>query len=192
MTQQKEHTWEDLTAAIGQDFSAGEKREAADAVERGAIRKYCEPIELDCPLHHDDAVAQKYGYEGIIAPYSAIHQTFSVGANWEPGDETRWPTADPDQLLARDPNQGQRGTPLPHPKTTSGFVTDMEIEYVIPVYVGDKLTGSGRKLVAVATKKTGVGFGAFMTFESEIHNQKGELVAKVRNGSYAFNPGADS
>ena len=71
-------------------------------------------------------------------------------------------------------------------------VTDMEIEYVIPVYVGDKLTGSGRKLVAVATKKTSVGFGAFMTFESEIHNQKGELVAKVRNGSYAFNPGADS
>ena len=187
-----ENTWQDLEGAIGKDFSGGETRTGADEVERGAIRKYCEPIELDCPLHHDDDVAKKYGYDGIIAPYSAVHQTFSVEANWKPGDETRWPTNDPDQLFASDPNQGRRGIPLPHPPTSSGFVTDMEIEYVKPVYVGDRLTTSGRKLLSVQVKKTSVGFGAFMTFESEIHDQNGDLVARVRNGSYAFNPGADS
>jgi acyl dehydratase len=82
--------------------------------------------------------------------------------------------------------------PLPQPPTTSGFVTDMEIEYLQPVYVGDRLTSRGRKLLSVNIKRTSVGFGAFTVSESELVNQRGELVARIRNGGYAYNPGATS
>lgn len=191
--QQKEYTWDDLANAVGQDFSGGETRTAVDDVERGAIRKYGEPLEFDCPLHYDDEVAKKYGYKGIIAPYSAIHATFMSAALWNPGDPPRWPTAEPDQQVAHDPSESRSNAPpLPMPRTTASFVTDMEVEYLIPVYVGDNLTSSGRKLISVNVRKTSVGFGAFMVFEGEIRNQRGEVVAKVRNGGYSYNPGAES
>tara|TARA_B100000315_G_C14141986_1_gene391760 strand:- start:303 stop:542 length:240 start_codon:yes stop_codon:yes gene_type:complete len=74
------------------------------------------------------------------------------------------------------------------PKTTASFATDVEIEYFAPVCVGDVLTTKGRKLVSVTLRETRVGYGAFTVFESEIHNQRGELVAKMRNGGYAYNP----
>ena len=188
MTQQeKEYTWDDLANAIGQDFSGGDVRVGADDVERGAIRRFCEPIEFDCPLHHDDEVAKRYGYKGIIAPPSSIYQPFAVGPIWQPGDKTRWPTADYNQAAVRD-TSGGNAPPLPAPKTTAGFVTDVEVEYFTPVYVGDRLTTSGRKLVSVNVRKTSVGYGAFTVFETEIRNQRGELVAALRNGSYAYNP----
>ena len=76
------------------------------------------------------------------------------------------------------------------PPTTAGTVTDIEIEYFAPVYVGDRLKTKGRKLVSVAVRQTRVGFGAFMVFESEVYNQRGELVAKRRSGLYSYNPGA--
>lgn len=191
MTQQ--HTWDDLVAAIGQDFSGGETRTATDEVERGAIRKYCEPIELDCPLHHDDETARQHGYKGIVAPSSAIHQTFMSQAMWSPGQASRWPTANPDQVSATDPSERRSAAPpLPMPATNGVLVTDMEVEYFEPVYVGDRLTSSGRKVISVSVAKTRVGFGAFTRLESEIRNQRGELVARVRNGSYNYVVGADS
>jgi hypothetical protein len=186
--QEKEYTWDDLVAAIGEDFSRGEIETAADPVERSTIRRYCEPLELDCPLHYDDEVAKQHGYRGIIAPVSSVSRTFSAPAMWRPGDPTQWPSPDLDARGDRQATGGVRTRPLPMPKTTASFATDIEIEYFAPVCVGDVLTTKGRKLVSVTLRETRVGYGAFTVFESEIHNQRGELVAKMRNGGYAYNP----
>jgi hypothetical protein len=190
MTQQqeKEYTWDDLVAAIGEDFSGGEVQTSADPVEKGAIRRYCEPLELDCPLHHDDEVAKQHGYRGVIAPISGINRTFSYPPIWKPGDPTRYPNADVDARADRQPSGNIRARPLPMPKTTASFATDVEVEYFAPVYVGDVLITRGRKLLSVALRETSVGYGAFTVFESEIRNQNGELVAQVRTGGYAYNP----
>ena len=188
--QDREYTWDDLAAAIGQDFAAVDVPGVADEVEQGAIRKYCEPLEFDCPLHYDDEVARKYGYKGVLAPYSAIHQTFASVPIWRPGEPTRWPSADPDAFTVREPANAP--PPLPMPPTTASFVSDMEIEYLAPVYLGDRLRVQGNKLVAATPRKTSIGFGAFLIFEREVRNQRGELVAKVRNGSFRYNPGAES
>lgn len=189
MTQQqpKEYTWDDLVAAIGQDFSGGQTR-IGEVAERGFIRRYCEPLELDCPLHYDDGAAKQHGYRGVIAPVSMINQTLSTPPIWQPGNPTAWPTNDPDALYSRGEGEGWTAVPLPMPKTTAGFATDIEIEYLAPVYVGDVLTTRGNKLISVAVRQTSVGLGAFIILESEIHNQQGELVAKCRNGSYMYNP----
>lgn len=190
MTQQEEnqYTWDDLVAAVGQDFSGGEVQVAADQVERGAIRKFCEPLEFDCPLHYDDEVARQHGYKGVITPVSSINRTFSYEAIWKPGDPDRWPKPDVDVRADRQAKVGSRERPYPMPKTTASFATDVEIEYFAPVYVGDTLTTKGKKLVSASIKETSVGFGAFTITETEIYNQRGELVAKTRNGGYAYNP----
>ena len=192
--QQQEHTWEDLIAAIGQDFSGGEVREAADPIDRSMIRRYLEPLENDCPLHYDDAVARQHGYQGIILPWAA-YTALSGGAQWKPGDGEIWESAEPDHTISgvgARPRQrpGPQPQPLPMPKTNGAFATDIEIEYLLPVYVGDRLSTRGGKLVAVTLRETRVGYGAFTVRESEIINQRGEVVAKTRNGAYAYIAGA--
>lgn len=183
----KEYTWADLEAAVGQDFSGGAERTGADPVEWSGIRRFCEPLELDCPLYYDDAVAKAHGYRGVVLPVSAINSTYTAPPVWQPGEPTQWGTKDTHAIFRRR-DQTSEAPELPMPPTTASFVTDIEIEYVEPVYVGDRLTVKGRKLISVAVRETSVGSGAFMVFESRIYNQRGELVAVQRNGSYAYNP----
>lgn len=182
--------WDATIAAIGQDFSKGAREEAIETVDRSAIRRFCEPLELDCPLHYDDTIARQHGYRGVVAPWSSLSHTFSRGGHWRPGMPTRYPTADRDALI---PNTEIRDEPgPPQPPYSATFATDIEIDYGEPVYVGDKLTRSGWKLVAVVPKATNVGRGAFVTFESYLHNQRGELVATLRSGSFRYTPGASA
>ena len=185
-TKEKEHTWDDLVAAIGQDFSGGEVRQAADAIERSSIRRYCEPLEDACPLYYDDEVAKAHGYKGIILPWAA-YTALSGAAFWKPGDAEVFDSAEPDAGLNR---QGPQPQPLPMPKTNGAFATDIEIEYLLPVYLGDRLSHRGSKLVAVTLRETRVGYGAFSVRESEIINQHGEVVCRLRNGGYAYVVGA--
>ena len=177
--------WDAGIAAIGQDFSGGAVQEAIDAVELGAVRKYCEPLEFDCPLHYDDEIAKAHGYRGVLAPLSGVSSTWIDTGGWKPGMPTRYPTNDPNADIVR-----ERFTEVkpPFPETATGFATDIEIEYFEPLCVGDRLTAKGRRLISLLPRETSVGHGAFMVWEREIYNQRGELVAKVRNGGYLYNP----
>ncbi|WP_200126736.1 hypothetical protein [Salicibibacter cibarius] len=42
--------WRPMMDAVGLDFSDGEKTWGADPVEKGAIRRFLEPLEFDCPF----------------------------------------------------------------------------------------------------------------------------------------------
>ncbi len=178
--------WDETAAAIGRELSGGETQVAADLVEAGAIRRYCEPLEFDCPLHHDEDAARAAGYRGIVAPLSGISSRWSRGSLWEPGEPTRYPTAARDADMIRRPEG--RMSLVPGPRMPRTFATDVEIEYGAPVCVGDRLTTSGLRLVSVLPKETSVGRGAFVTTEGAIHNQLGELVATVRHGGFQYRP----
>jgi hypothetical protein len=43
-------------------------------------------------------------------------------------------------------------------------------------------------LLSCVPKETRVGRGAFCTFESEIVSDKGDVVARMRTGTYAYDP----
>ena len=181
--------WQPMIDAVGKDFGGGVEREAIDAVELGAVRKYLEPLEMDCPLYYDEAVAKEHGYRGVLVPQSGI-ATWLDGGVWRPGEGTRYPTADRNAAPHRDMTQGG-GQPTerpPSPKTSQTFATDIEIEFFEPVVVGDRLTSRGDRLISCVPKETRVGRGAFIINEMEIHNQRGELVAKFRRGLYQYNP----
>lgn len=187
-TEDWQTAWQPLIDAIGQDFSGGIKQEAIEDVERSSVRRYCEPLEFDCPLHHDEAAAKRAGYRGIVAPFSGITQTWINDGLWRPGDRTLYPTADPN-VNARVHIEKRTSAPEPpQPPTSSAFATDIEIEYFEPVCVGDRLTASGRRLLSVLPKETSVGRGAFTLWEREVHNQRGELVAQIRSGTYSYVP----
>jgi acyl-CoA thioesterase FadM len=68
------------------------------------------------------------------------------------------------------------------------FVTETEVDYIRAVIVGDRLSQTGCKLLSCIPKETRVGRGAFFTTEVEIHNQRGELVARMRQQLYCYNP----
>lgn len=179
--------WQPMIDAVGQDFSAGAVRKGADDVEMTGIRRFVEPLEFDCPLHYSEEVAKQYGYSGIVAPCSST-TSWTIPAMWTPGDTPIFTSADRDAQPRRSPVANATGRSAPAPPTTGYFATDIEIEYLQPVVVGDQLTSSGRRLLSVIPKETSVGRGAFLIWESEVRNQRGELVARMRNGTYNYNP----
>jgi acyl dehydratase len=172
-------TWEHTKAWIGRALSVYEGR---DAVEAGAIRSRLEVLEFGCPLHYDEKTAKEAGYEGVFAPYTML-QTYSSPANWRPGRPTSWQSNRPNFAIGAKIRHGD----IPSPGTHS-FATDVEIEYLKPLYLGDRVSMLERRLVNVNPKHTRVGEGAFLTWESRFCDQHGEIVAAARTSSYVYVP----
>lgn len=188
VTEDWQTAWQPVIEAVGTDFGGGEVVEGADAVDASALRRFLEPLELDCPLHHDERVAREHGYPGVIAPISSYF-TFVAPPIWRPGDPPVFTSderdAQPEGIAAR---RFLTGLEPPH---TGYFAADMEVEPLLPVVLGDRLTRSGMKLVSCRPKETSVGRGAFMTWEWEMRNQRSEPVARFRNTMYVYSPHPD-
>jgi hypothetical protein len=179
-----EAAWQPVIDQIGNEFSGGEVTVAADDIEKGLVRRYLEPLEFDCPLHYDEAVAKAHGYPGIIAPYSGL-ATWTSAAVWEPGDPPVYTTAERNAPPAFY-RGGGLAKGLPMPPVNAAFATDVEYEYIRPFVVGDRLSMHGRTLLSCLPKETSVGRGAFINVESEVRNQHGELIAISRLGLYCY------
>ena len=176
--------WQPTVECVGRDFSGGIASPAVDPIERASVRRYCEPLEFGCPLHYDAEVARAHGYRDILAPHSGISSTWIDPGLWRPGQGTRYPSVHPHADIPRD--RGPSMPEPPMPPTTAGFATDIEIEYREPAVVGDRLTVEGRELVSCLPRETRVGRGAFMVWQRRVVNQRGELVALLRNGGYRY------
>jgi len=176
--------WQPMVAAVGTQFDPGPHEFTADVIEAGAVRRYLEPLEFDCALHLDHEAARAQGHPDIVVPTSAI-PTFAMAPMWRPG-ERLFDTADRNAQPAKTPISGVR-TEL-EPPTTGFFATNYDVEYLQPVYVGDRLLRRGAKLLACLPKETKVGRGAFLTWESEIVNQRLEVVARLQTAYFRYNP----
>lgn len=179
--------WQDVIDAVGRDFDDGDPTYGADPVERGAIRRYLEPLEFDCPLHHDADVARAHGYPDVVAPYTMAF-TATIPPMWSPGDPPLFVDAGRDAQPARTPINNQ-DFPL-GPRTAGFFATDVELDFVRPLVVGERVARRGQRLLSCTPKETAVGRGAFLTWESEIVDGAGSVVARIRVGTYAYQPHA--
>jgi hypothetical protein len=175
--------WAPMIAAVGKDFSPAVVA-GADTIEAGAVRRYLEPLEFDCPLHTDAKVARAHGYDDIVLPCTAL-TSFALPPMRQPGD-TLFDSAARDAQPRSSPVTGVR-TGL-EPPTTGFFATNYEVDYVRSAVVGDRLSRRGARLLACTPKETRVGRGAFVTWESEIINQRGETVARLRTSFFRYNP----
>jgi hypothetical protein len=165
--------WQPVVDAVGTDFGEGEVVQGADAVDLSALRRFLEPLEFDCPLHH----------EGGVAPLSSYF-TFVAPPIWRPGG---MPVFTSDERDAQPEGVAVRrfltGLEPPH---TGYFAADFEVEPLLPVRLGDRLSRTGMRLVGCEPKETSVGRGAFMTWEWEVRNQRTELVCRFRNTMYVY------
>jgi hypothetical protein len=176
--------WQPMIDAVGRQFDERPPLFVADTVEASAVRRYLEPLEFDCALHYDREAARAHGYDDIVVPTSAL-PTFAFAPMWRPG-EVLFTSADRNAQPASSAVTGVR-TSL-EPPTTGYFATTYDVEYLRAVVVGDRLLRRGAKLIACVPKETKVGRGAFITWESEIINQRHEVVARLQTTFFRYNP----
>jgi hypothetical protein len=74
------------------------------------------------------------------------------------------------------------------PRTTGFFGTDIEVDFERPVVAGERIGRRGKRLLSCSPKETSVGRGAFLTWESEIVSDRGDVVGRIRIGTYAYVP----
>jgi hypothetical protein len=175
--------WQPLVEAVGIQ-AQDEIVEGPDPVELGSIRRYTEVLEFDCPLHYDAESARAHGYADVVAPSMSL-LTHAIPPFWHPGGPPAFTSSDRNALppaLVGPPVTGLE------PEYTGHFATDFDMEFLLPAVVGDRLTWMPRRLVSCVAKQTSVGRGVFTTWESELHNQRGEIVARMRFGAYQYNP----
>jgi acyl dehydratase len=157
--------------------------EGVDEVTLNDIRHKLEVYCFDCPLHYDEQVAQAHGYRTVVAPV-AMTGLWMVSPYWTPGEP---PPFAPGR---RERNGTFRRMEVPEP-FTRGFNAASEWEAYEPLYPGDKLLSTS-KLIKIEPKTTRVGTGAFITSESRITKQTGELVLISRGTGYRYDPSPDS
>ncbi len=168
-------TWEQAEAVVGKEFS---HQVGADPVNQPMIRQQLEALEWDCPLFYDDEIARQAGFEGAIAPF-AMYMTFAMPAYWSPGDPPIAHPVIPPFTFGEIPAPG-----------TEMMATDMEVEFQTPMMRGDVIE-STRKLAELTRKRTKLGDGAFLVFETTYTNQRGEVVALERMTVYRYEPGEE-
>ncbi len=176
--------WQPVIDAVGRDFSSGQTVFGADPVERGAIRRYLEPLEFDCALHTDPEAARAAGFDDVTMPYTGV-LTWTIPPMWRPG-EVLFDSDERDAQPVRTPINNQ-DMPL-GPKTTGFFGTDIDIDFVRPVVAGERIGRRGNRLLSCVPKETSVGRGAFLKWESDGVTENGEVVARIRIGTYAYVP----
>jgi hypothetical protein len=179
--------WQEVIDAVGQDFSDGSVRYGVDRIELSTIRRYLEPLEFDCALHYDEEVARAHGHPGVIAPYTAA-MSWGIPPMWSPGDPPLFIDDSRNAQPARSPINNQ-DFPI-GPRTSGFFATDVEFEFIRPMIVGERVGRRGQRLVSCTPKETAVGRGAFFVWESEIVDEQGEVVSRLRTGAYAYVPHA--
>ncbi len=176
--------WQPVIDAIGKDFAEGAVTWGGDAVERGAIRRYLEPLELDCALHTDPEVARAAGYADVTMPATGVI-AWTIPQAWTPGQVLFDSDARDAQPVHSAINNA--GMTL-GPRTTGFFGTDIEVDFLRDVVAGERIGRRGKTLLSCKPKETAVGRGAFMNWESEIVTEDLEVVGRIRIGTYAYVP----
>lgn len=177
--------WQPMVDAVGRDFGARLPEVWGEPIEAGAVARYLEPLELASPIHHDAAVARSLGYRDIVVPYTAL-MTFSLPLMWRPGDAPLFDKDGRDAMPARNPLGGARcGL---EPPITNSFATGWDTDFLQPAVVGDRIRRRGLLLQGCRPKQTRVGRGAFINWQSEIINDRHELLARLRTTLFLYNP----
>jgi hypothetical protein len=179
-----EELWRPMVDAVGTDISHGAVLRGADDVERGSVRRYLEPLELDCALHYDADVAREYGYPDIVAPYTSV-LTYTIPPMWAPGT-VLFASAERDAQPASSPINGDELRIAP--QITGFFATEIEMDFTRPPVVGERLSRVGSTLLACTPKWISVGRGAFLTLEATVATDTGEVIGHVRSTVFAYEP----
>ncbi len=154
----------------------------ADSVTQNDIRRKLEVFFtfFSCPLHDDEAAAKAHGYLGVVAPVTMTPPLWGLPPYWAPGQPSPY-------LVDGQEMTGNITDTLALPFSRSVNVSS-EWQYHAPLYLGgDRLQGT-TTIISVEQKRTRVGTGVFLQYESEYVKVSGELVARNRNTVFNYDP----
>lgn len=177
--------WQPMIEAVGRDFGEGQPEHWSETIEASAVRRYIEPLELDCGLHSDAAFARAHGHGGITVPFTAL-ASFALPLLWRPGDPPLFTDAQRNAQPRVSHSVGLL-TGL-EPPTTHFFAVESDADFFQPALVGDRLCRRGALLLSCRPKQTRVGRGAFICWQSEIINERRELLARLRTTFFRYSP----
>jgi acyl dehydratase len=151
-----------------------EPRPAPLEVSEYLIRHWCETLEDGNPLYLNEAYARSRGYDGLVAPPSAVMTAFTTPFRWP------WPPAEGIPALhIHYAVKDALGLPV-------GIITEIELEVGTPLVVGDRVSISQRLVSISEWKRTKLGEGHFWTMERRYRNQRGEIVATERLTAFGY------
>jgi len=175
---------DELKNLIGQD---GPAVIGADMVSKQMIRHWCEAVEDANPLYTDEDYAGKSRYGGIISP-PAMVQTWSYGPVWPDGQEMRY--RHPERVPRKeqiDPVE-EAFNKLGEAGFLGAVDIDSTLEFIRPLFPGDRVTVRSKLVNVTEEKKTRLGNGYFMTFVFNYSNQNGEPVCNQTMTIFRFKP----
>lgn len=177
--------WQPMVDAIGREFDADAPLVWGERIDASMVARYIEPLELDCRLHSDIAVARANGHERLVVPDTALF-SLSLPLVWRPGDA---PIFQSDERDAQ-PVTGVIGGRLCglEPPTTGAFAVQWDTDFIKPALVGDRLCRRGLLLVACKPREMRMGRGAFITWQSEVINEQFEILARIRSTLFRYVP----
>jgi acyl dehydratase len=140
------------------------------------IRHWCETLEDGNPLYLDEEFARSRGLRGLMAPPVLVFPATAFPFRWP------WPPKGgfTPLILA----EAKRLLDLP-----VGIATESELEFILPLQVGDRVSTSSRLLSISPWKKTRLGEGHFIRWAHSYWNECGEKVAEQRVTLFAYGRG---
>jgi acyl dehydratase len=132
-----------------------------EAVSASDIRRYVAATADRNPLWLDDGSARAFGYRGRVVPPMLVLE-LTRRAQDESGDSADW----------------WHKLPVP-PDYTDTRNAGGELEWLMPVYVGDWLALES-SIVDIVARQGRSGLGIYVTREERVLNQRGEIVLKRR------------
>lgn len=157
--------WDGVAAMIGENLLVAGPVPGADRVDASVVRRLCESLQLRSALHEDESLARSLGYEGAVAP------TFGVGTTY----------------VARRLDEPDLSSALPLPSGSVEILSEVGLELLGPIHVGDLLAVASMRITSVTPKRTAVGDGAFVTEVSEVASER-RPVATVTKSKFLYRP----
>ncbi|WP_396929004.1 MaoC family dehydratase N-terminal domain-containing protein [Mycolicibacterium sp.] len=168
---------DELRARVGQKVPF----RGADSVTQNDIRRKLEVFCSSCPLHDDETTAKANGYLGVVAPVT-MTPLWGLPPYWAPGQPSPYLV---EEFEGKEMTGNVTDTlALPFTRAVNA---GSEWHYHTPLYVGDRLHGT-TTVISVEQKRTRMGTGVFLEYESEYLKDSGDLVALNRNTVFNYNP----
>jgi len=131
-----------------------------EEISASDVRRYVDATGDANPLWLDDELARSVGYKSRPVPPMMV-----LDLNWR---LSRWGADDPSRI--------QHQVPLP-PEYIDTRNAGLEIEWLAPVFIGDRLSVQHR-ITGIVARQGRRGLGVYLTRESEFRNQ--DLLPVVR------------